>query len=148
MTVQELIDILKDADPDATVSIKYSVEDSDEDSGYRDEFVALDEPQIDFVGDEEHLNLLYLLTVADISATNENVWNSWKDNIFRQLYTSTKMALSNEGDDLAHGRHTPQVVQHEFDQHQPEGEQADDAQVLVMQPHAQQHLGKSSHCQR
>ncbi len=54
----------------------------------------------DFVGDEEHLNLLYLLTVADISATNENVWNSWKDNIFRQLYTSTKMALSNEGDDL------------------------------------------------
>lgn len=28
------------------------------------------------------------------------MWNSWKDNIFRQLYTSTKMALSNEGDDL------------------------------------------------
>ena len=53
MTVQELIEILKDADPDATVSIKYSVEDSDEYSGYRDEFVALDEPQIDFVGDEE-----------------------------------------------------------------------------------------------
>lgn len=53
MTVQELIEILKDADPDATVSIKYSVEDSDEDSGYRDEFVSLDEPQIDFVGDEE-----------------------------------------------------------------------------------------------
>lgn len=53
MTVQELIEILKDADPDATVSIKYSVEDSDEDSGYRDEFVSLDEPQIDFYGDEE-----------------------------------------------------------------------------------------------
>ncbi len=53
MTVQELIEILKDADPDATVSIKYSVEDSDEDSGYRDEFVTLDELQIDFYGDEE-----------------------------------------------------------------------------------------------
>lgn len=53
MTVQELIEILKDADPDATVSIKYSVEDSDEDSGYRDEFVSLDEPQVDFYGDEE-----------------------------------------------------------------------------------------------
>lgn len=53
MTVQELIEILKDADPDATVSIKYSVGDSDEDSGYHDEFVALDEPHIDFYGDEE-----------------------------------------------------------------------------------------------
>ena len=59
-----------------------------------------------------------------------------------------QQAKHDEGDDLAHGRHTPQVVQHEFDQHQPEGEQADDAQVLMMQPHAQQHLGKSSHCQR
>lgn len=53
MTVQELIEILKDAEPDATMSIKYSVEDSDEDSGYHNEFVALDEPQIDFIGDEE-----------------------------------------------------------------------------------------------
>lgn len=53
MTVQELIEILKDADPDTTVSIKYSAKNSDEDSGYRDEFVALDEPQIDFIGDEE-----------------------------------------------------------------------------------------------
>ena len=43
MTAQELIEILKDADPDATVSIKYSVKDSDEDSDYRDEFVALDQ---------------------------------------------------------------------------------------------------------
>jgi hypothetical protein len=40
MTVEELIEILKDADPDATVSIKYSIEDPDEDTGYRDEFVA------------------------------------------------------------------------------------------------------------
>ena len=53
MTVQELIEILKDTDPDATVSIKYSVEDSDEDSGYLDGYVVLDESQIDFVGDEE-----------------------------------------------------------------------------------------------
>ena len=53
MTVKELIEILKDADPDATVSTKYSVEDSDEGSGCRNEFIALDEPQIDFYGDEE-----------------------------------------------------------------------------------------------
>lgn len=54
----------------------------------------------DFVKDEEHLNLLYCLTVSDISATNDNVWNSWKDNIFRQLYQSTKLAISQDGTDL------------------------------------------------
>lgn len=54
----------------------------------------------DFVGDEEHLNLLYCLTVADISATNDNVWNSWKDNIFKQLYQSTKIAISQGETDL------------------------------------------------
>lgn len=54
----------------------------------------------DFVKDEEHLNLLYCLTVADISATNDNVWNSWKDNIFRQLYQATKTALVSEDKDL------------------------------------------------
>ena len=53
MTVEELIEILKDAEPDATASIKYSVEDSNEDSGYRDEFVVLEESQVDFYGDEE-----------------------------------------------------------------------------------------------
>ena len=59
-----------------------------------------------------------------------------------------QQAQHNEGDDLAYGRHTPQVVQHKFGQYQPEGEQADDAQILVMQPHAHEHLGKSCHRQR
>lgn len=43
--------------------------------------------------DEEHLNLLYCLTVADIAATNEREWSSWKDSIFRKLYFSTRQAL-------------------------------------------------------
>ena len=54
-----------------------------------------------FVKDEEHLNQLYCLTIADISATNENVWNSWKDNIFKQLYQSVRFALSQETADIA-----------------------------------------------
>ena len=45
------------------------------------------------VQDEEHLNLLYCLSVADISATNDHEWNSWKDQVFRQLYFATRQAL-------------------------------------------------------
>ena len=45
------------------------------------------------VQDEEHLNLLYCLSVADICATNDREWNSWKDIVFKQLYFSTRQAL-------------------------------------------------------
>ena len=45
------------------------------------------------VQDEEHLNLLYCLSVADISATNDHEWNSWKDQVFKQLYFATRQAL-------------------------------------------------------
>ncbi|MGN0903316.1 MAG: [protein-PII] uridylyltransferase, partial [Succinivibrio sp.] len=54
----------------------------------------------DFVKDEDHLNKLYCLTVADIAATNDNGWTSWKDNIFRQLYQATKFAIRNGETDL------------------------------------------------
>lgn len=43
--------------------------------------------------DEEHLNLLYCLSVADIAATNDHEWTSWKDTIFRQLYFAARQAL-------------------------------------------------------
>jgi [protein-PII] uridylyltransferase len=45
------------------------------------------------VGDEAHLDYLYVLTVADVRATNPEMWNSWKDTLFWELYQSTKRAL-------------------------------------------------------
>lgn len=45
------------------------------------------------VGDDTHLNHLYLLTVADIRATSATLWNSWKDTLLSMLYNSTAYAL-------------------------------------------------------
>jgi [protein-PII] uridylyltransferase len=45
------------------------------------------------VGDQVHLDYLYLLTVADIRGTNPVLWNSWKDALLRELYDSTRRAL-------------------------------------------------------
>ncbi|AOE87120.1 [protein-PII] uridylyltransferase [Pseudomonas sp. TCU-HL1] len=58
----------------------------------------LSDPQViyDFarlVGDQTRLDYLYVLTVADINATNPSLWNSWRASLLRQLYTETKRAL-------------------------------------------------------
>ena len=45
------------------------------------------------VGDLAHLDYLYTLTVADINATNPNLWNTWRASLMRQLYTETRDAL-------------------------------------------------------
>ena len=46
------------------------------------------------VGDQTRLDYLYVLTVADINATNPNLWNAWRASLLRQLYQGTKRALS------------------------------------------------------
>lgn len=42
------------------------------------------------VGDQSALDHLYLLTCADIRATNPSLWNSWKDALLRELYLQTR----------------------------------------------------------
>ncbi|MBA2778142.1 [protein-PII] uridylyltransferase [Billgrantia kenyensis] len=45
------------------------------------------------VGDEIRLDYLYVLTVADINATNPTLWNGWRASLLRQLHAETKRAL-------------------------------------------------------
>ncbi|MGQ7246742.1 [protein-PII] uridylyltransferase [Halomonas sp. V046] len=45
------------------------------------------------VGDETRLDYLYVLTVADINATNPTLWNGWRASLMRQLHAETRRAL-------------------------------------------------------
>ncbi len=45
------------------------------------------------MGDQMHLDYLYLLTVADIRGTNPKLWNTWRDSLLWQLYEATRRAL-------------------------------------------------------
>ncbi|KZZ45822.1 bifunctional uridylyltransferase/uridylyl-removing protein [Thalassolituus sp. HI0120] len=45
------------------------------------------------VGDQNHLEMLYLISVADVVTTNPNLWTSWRAEQMRALYHNTKAAL-------------------------------------------------------
>ncbi len=65
----------------------------------------------DKVRDAVHLSYLYCLTVADICATNENTWNSWKGSLLRDLYFSTQRVL-------ARGKEKPVDIRARVREHQ------------------------------
>lgn len=45
------------------------------------------------VGDQTHLDYLYVLTVADVRGTNPKLWNTWKASLFEEFYERIKRAL-------------------------------------------------------
>ena len=45
------------------------------------------------MGDETHLDYLYVLTCADVRGTNPKLWNSWKASLFHDFYERVKRAL-------------------------------------------------------
>src|SRR5687768_12068645 len=45
------------------------------------------------VGDQNHLDYLYVLTVADVRGTNPKLWNNWKASLFAGFYQRTREAL-------------------------------------------------------
>lgn len=48
------------------------------------------------VGTVPRLEMLYLLTVADVIGTSASLWNGFKDRLFADLYQSTRRVLSGE----------------------------------------------------
>ncbi len=45
------------------------------------------------VGDETHLDYLYVLTCSDVRGTNPRLWNSWKASLFQEFYERVRAAL-------------------------------------------------------
>tara|TARA_R110000868_G_scaffold45045_3_gene149882 strand:+ start:26355 stop:29162 length:2808 start_codon:yes stop_codon:yes gene_type:complete len=56
------------------------------------------------VGTVERLRLLTVLTVVDIRAVGPGVWNGWKGQLIRDLYSATENVLQSEGDGLERAR--------------------------------------------
>ncbi len=65
------------------------------------------------VGNPVRLDYLYVLTVADIRATNPEMWNTWKDALLKQLYYNTRRALHRGLQDPLERAEHIQQVQHE-----------------------------------
>ena len=52
------------------------------------------------VHSQQRLDMLYVLTVADVNATNPDLWNSWKASLMNQLYAETNKALMRGQEDV------------------------------------------------
>ncbi len=58
------------------------------------------------VGKQSRLDMLYLLTVADIRATNKTLWNHFKSALLSRLYNATTALLSRPELEINYGEET------------------------------------------
>jgi [protein-PII] uridylyltransferase len=65
------------------------------------------------VGNTVRLDYLYLLTVADIRGTSDELWNTWKDALLKQLYYNTRRALQRGLEDPLERAEKIQQIQQE-----------------------------------
>ena len=70
----------------------------------------------------DHLDHLYLLTLADISATNPSLWNPWRASLLYDLYQQTRHQLEHHQDSLHAREHRARE--------QAKAQLASDAQTL------------------
>src|SRR5690606_25613071 len=76
------------------------------------------------------LDLLYLVTYADLSAVNPAVWTSWKAELLTELYRKAKAMIADKlsGEDLLYS--TTYIVPKDISKHSPE----------ISEDHVEQHI--------
>ncbi|WP_252180095.1 [protein-PII] uridylyltransferase [Endozoicomonas sp. 4G] len=65
------------------------------------------------VGNLNNLNHLYLLTIADINATNPALWNGWRSSLLQQLYSQTRQVLEYGIENMPDSHERVQDIQQE-----------------------------------
>ena len=79
---------------------------------------------------EEDLNLLYLVTYADLSAVNPAIWTSWKSDLLSELYRKTSAMLKEQisGEELL--MMSTYVIPREISKHSP----------IISETHVKEHI--------
>lgn len=68
---------------------------------------------IQIVKSERRLQYLLCLTVADVCATNETLWNSWKQSLMRELYLTAKRSFDSGAHHIPEQRSIARQHKHE-----------------------------------
>jgi len=68
----------------------------------------------DKVGNQERLENIYLLTMADMRGTSPNVWNDWKNKLLQQLYHATSRHLRRDTTDSEYNAERLENMQQEL----------------------------------
>ncbi len=78
----------------------------------------------------EELNMLYIVTYADLSAVNPAVWTSWKSDLLYELYRKTRAMLEDQisGEELLIS--STYLVPKEISRHSP----------VISESHVQEHI--------